>query len=177
MLKIVVFAALVSLTAPSLSVAQDQAKPAQRGRAGRADASLSPGEVMNVLDGYALIQAQETLQLSNEQYGQFVPRLKRVQETRRRNLQARRRLLQDLQRAAGPQAKTVDENAIRQHLKALREHDERAAAELQKAYEALDEMLDVRQQARFRLFEDRLELRKIDLLMRARQGAARRQIR
>jgi hypothetical protein len=38
---------------------------------------------------------------------------------------------------------------------------------------ALDEILDVRQQARFRLLEEQLERRKIDLLQRARQGAAR----
>jgi hypothetical protein len=31
----------------------------------------------------------------------------------------------------------------------------------------------VRQQARFRTFEEMLERRKLDLLMRARQGAAR----
>jgi hypothetical protein len=35
-------------------------------------------------------------------------------------------------------------------------------------------VLDVRQQARFRTFEEMLERRKLDLLMRARQGAARR---
>ena len=40
-------------------------------------------------------------------------------------------------------------------------------------YDALDEVLDARQQARFRIFEERLEARKLDLLMRARQGAAR----
>jgi hypothetical protein len=34
-------------------------------------------------------------------------------------------------------------------------------------------VLDVRQQARFRLFEEQIERRKVDLLMRARQGARR----
>jgi hypothetical protein len=36
----------------------------------------------------------------------------------------------------------------------------------------VDEVLDVRQQARFRMFEDMIERRKLDLLMRARQRAA-----
>jgi len=55
-----------------------------------------------------------------------------------------------------------------------RDQDDRSAAELRRAYDALDEVLDVRQQARFRTFEEMLERRKLDLLMRARQGAARR---
>ena len=33
----------------------------------------------------------------------------------------------------------------------------------------VDQVLDVRQQARFRLFEEQMERRKVDLLMRARQ--------
>ena len=40
---------------------------------------------------------------------------------------------------------------------------------MRKAYNALDEVLDIRQQARFRVFEEQIERRKIELLMRARQ--------
>ena len=85
-------------------------------------------------------------------------------------------MIQELRRLAGPPATApADEATLRQQLKALRDHDDRAADEMRKAYEGLDEVLDARQQARYRLFEERLELRKLDLLMRARQGAARRQ--
>jgi hypothetical protein len=56
-------------------------------------------------------------------------------------------------------------------LNGLREADERGAAELKRAYEAVDETLDVRQQARFRVFEERMEQQKLELLMRARQNA------
>ena len=56
-------------------------------------------------------------------------------------------------------------------LKALRDEDERGAAELRRRYEAVDETLDVRQQARFRIFEERMEQQKLELLMRARQNA------
>jgi hypothetical protein len=45
---------------------------------------------------------------------------------------------------------------------------------MRRAYESLDEVLDVRQQARFRIFEEMIERRKMDLLMRARQAAAAR---
>lgn len=143
-------------------------------RAGRAAALLSPGEVVGMLDAYAVVQAQQALQLNDGQYGQFVVRLKKLQETRRRNQQTRNQIVQALRQLAGPQATTpVDETAVREKLKALRDHDDVAAADMRRAYDVMDEVLDVRQQARFRIFEEQIERRKLDLLMRARQGAAR----
>ena len=161
-------------SAPALAGQQAQdAQPPARGRAGRAAADgLSPVEVVNMLDAYAMLQAQNALQLTDEQYGPFVTRLKRLHQTRRQAQQERHRLIQQLRRQAGPQANSADENAIRANLKALRELDERAAREERQAYDAVDELLDARQQARFRIFEETLERRKLDLLLRARQGAA-----
>ena len=49
----------------------------------------------------------------------------------------------------------------------------RAADQIRRAYDALDEVLDARQQARFRMFEEAIERRKLDLLVRARERAAR----
>src|SRR5215218_3507561 len=66
--------------------------------AGRAAGALSPGEVVAMLDAYALVQAQETLQLSDTQYAPFVARLKKLQETRRRNQQAHNQLVQELRK-------------------------------------------------------------------------------
>jgi hypothetical protein len=154
--------------------AEAQRQPA-RGRAAAEAPGLSPMEVVNMLDAYAIVQAQEALQLGDQQYGEFVARLKRVQQTRRRNLQQRAAILQELRRLSAPQVAQVDEAAIRERLQALARHDEQAAAEVRQAYEALDQVLDARQQARFRLLEEQLERRKIDLLQRARQGAAARE--
>ena len=178
MLKTFSIAVALTLAMTAQLPAQETAGANQRGRAARGDdpGNLNPADVINVLDGYAIVQAQEALQLTEAQYGPFVTRLKRLQETRRRNQQARHRMIQELRRLAGPQTTApADEATLRQQLKALRDHDDRAADEMRKAYEGLDEVLDARQQARYRLFEERLELRKLDLLMRARQGAARRQ--
>jgi hypothetical protein len=126
-----------------------------------------------MLDAYALVQAQETLQLNDAQYAPFVARLKKLQETRRRNQRAHNQIVQELRKLAGPQAAPpFHEAAIRDRLKALRELDDRGAVELRRAYEGLDEVLDVRQQARFRMFEEMIERRKLDLLLRARQRAA-----
>ncbi len=73
---------------------------------------------------------------------------------------------------AGPRAVVpADDDRHPAQLTALREHDERAAVELRQAYDALDEVLDTRQQARFRMFEEQIEQRKLDLLVRAREQA------
>jgi Spy/CpxP family protein refolding chaperone len=168
-----VLSATIALGASTESTRQTQEPTAPETRGGRAAGALSPGEVVAMLDAYALVQAQETLQLNDAQYAPFVARLKKLQETRRRNQQAHNQIVQELRRLAGPQAAPpFDEAAIRDRLKALRELDDRATVELRRAYEGLDEVLDVRQQARFRMFEEMIERRKLDLLLRARQRAA-----
>jgi hypothetical protein len=96
--------------------------------------------------------------------------MKTLQEVRRRNQQARQRILQDLGRLSADPGQKPDEGALRERLKALADHDERAAAELRQAYEALDGVLDLRQRARFRIFEERMERQKLELLMKARQA-------
>ena len=67
---------------------------------------------------------------------------------------------------------TVDDNAVKEKLRALREHNEQAAAALRRDGDAVDEVLDVRQQVRLRLLEERLERQKLDLLMLSRKRAA-----
>ncbi len=75
-----------------------------------------------------------------------------------------------LQRLTNPrQPGRGDEAQIKERLTALQELESRNAAEMRKAYNALDEVLEVRQQARFRVFEEQIERRKIELLTRARQ--------
>ncbi len=136
-----------------------------------AQGGLNPAQVARLLDAYVIVQAQESLKLSDGQYGQFVTRMKTLQEVRRRNQQARQRILQDLGRLSGdPSESAPDEGVLRERLKALADHDERAAAELRQAYEALDGVLDLRQRARFRIFEERMERQKFELLMKARQA-------
>ena len=179
-LLIVALTAGIGLSAPDGTVSQAEkaapdSRPKRAAAAERAAGELSPGEVVGMLDAYALVQAQDALQLNDSQYGTFVGRLKKLQETRRKNQQARNQIVQELRRLAGPQAATpVDEAGIRDQLKALHDLDERSTADMRRAYDSLDEVLDVRQQARFRIFEEMIERRKMDLLMRARQAAAAR---
>jgi hypothetical protein len=163
----VAFTLLVS--APAL--AQDPAPPPAAPEAqGTRPQGIRPAELAAMLDAWAIVQAQTALQLNDTQYGQFVTRLKRLQETRRRNGQMRNRLLQQIRALVAPGV-TPDDAAIREKLKALRDHDEQTDAALRRDSEALDEVLDARQQALYRLLDERLERQKLDLLMRARERA------
>jgi hypothetical protein len=157
--------------------AQPQGPPAERpappaGRAGSEGDALPGAALADMLDTYAIVRAQTELTIADDKYGTFAARLKKLQNVRRRNQRQRQQLVRELFRMAGPKAPVpADETAIRQQLAALRDHDERAAVELRQAYDALDEVLDTRQQARFRMFEEQIERRKLDLLVRARARA------
>jgi len=134
------------------------------------DQPITAAQVQRLFEAYTVIQARDALQLSDEQYGRFMTRMTALQETRRRHQQARQRIVNDLRKLTNPQTGSNDEAAIVERLKALKEEDAVAVAEVLKAYDGVDETLDPRQQARFRIFEDRMEQQKLELLMRARQG-------
>jgi hypothetical protein len=134
------------------------------------DQALAPGEVQKLFDGYAVIQAQEFLRLTDSQLAPFLPRFRALQETRRRREQERLRLVQELNRMTNARAGQVLEAGLRERLHALRDLETRAMNEVQQARDAIDETLDLRQQARFRVFEEQLERRKLELLMKARQA-------
>src|SRR3954464_11084671 len=145
---------LVVVAATTAAAQRPDAVPPSDG-ASRPAGQLSPAEIAGMLDSYAAVRAQEALSLDEARYPEFVARLRKLQEVRRRNQQGHNQMLQELRKLAGAQAEPpYDEAAIRDRLKALREHDERAAAELGRAYDAVDEILDTRQQARFRIFEE-----------------------
>lgn len=134
-------------------------------------AAISAPQIQRWFEAFTVLQAQEALELSETQYGRFVTRLKALQESRRKHHQARNQILADLRKLTHPKTGTNDETQLADRLKALRDVDDSGAADLKRAYEAVDETLDVRQQARFRIFEERMEQQKLELLMRARQNA------
>ena len=138
-----------------------------------ADAGVSPAEIQRMLDGYMLIQAQDVLQLTDEQFPRFLSRVRTWQETRRRTQGERQRMLQELRRMTSGRDDVVDANAVKDRLKALDDLETRASGEIQQHRGAIDQVLNPTQQARFRIFEETMEQRKIELLMRARQGRGR----
>jgi hypothetical protein len=158
---------------PPAGTARVRPEPRQgQGRSAQQADRLEIAELQRLFDAYMVMQAQEALQLDDAQFGQFLPKLKALQDTRRRNEQARNQLVGELGRLTAPSAATVDEAAVRERLRALQELESRSAAELRRAYDTIDQQLDVRRQARFRVFEQNMERRKLQLMLRARRGAA-----
>jgi hypothetical protein len=142
------------LLAGTMAWAQQEPAPRGAGRgAGANPPVLTPAELERWFDSYVLLQAQDTLQLSDAQFVRVLPPLKALQGAMGGLLKAN----------------PLDEAALRVQLKALRDLEIRSADEVRRACDALDEVLDIRQQARFRMFEEQVERRKIDLLMKARQ--------
>jgi len=150
---------------PAVALAEAGQNPPPQGGGplpGLDNGDMTPAEIQKLFDAYLVMEAQQALQLSDQQYPQF--------HTRRRTQQERNQLMGQLQRLTNPRLeKPVDESEIKARLTSLHELESRTAAEMRKAYNALDEVLDVRQQGRFRVFEEQIERRKIELLMRARQ--------
>lgn len=128
-----------------------------------------PGEVNRLFDAYAVMQAQEMLQLDDAKFGSFVTRLRALQGARRRGLRQRGQIIQDIQRLLRQPDGAADDAALKERLDTLARQDAASADEIRRASDAVDELLDVRQRARFRVFEHQLELKKLDLLARVRQ--------
>jgi hypothetical protein len=174
----VILVALMCIALPAAAQDGQRSRPGQDTPASADDAALSTKDsiaLANALDQYALVQAQRTLELSEPQYAQFVPLLRELQQLKRKNFQARNRLLQELRRQVrgrGGQPE-ADDATLTATLQKLRENEERASSELKAAYDALDAVMTPRQRARFRLFEEQVEARKLELLMNARARAAR----
>jgi Spy/CpxP family protein refolding chaperone len=120
------------------------------------------------IDALALVQAQKELNLTDEQQPTFAAKLTRLQNVRRRQTNERRRIFMELRPLLDSQP--AKEDAITERLNALKEVNRRSAEEIVKAYDELDALLTPWQRARFRLFEERLERTKVDLLARLNAG-------
>jgi hypothetical protein len=139
------------------------------GAAGSLDeATVTPAEIRRMFDSYALMQAQDQLKITDEQFPKFLTRFKALQDLRRRTLQERNRLLQDLRKLSNDPE--PDEAQLKDRVKALQDLEDRSQVDVRKGYEAIDQILDVRQQARFRVFEEQMEQRMLQLITRARQA-------
>jgi Spy/CpxP family protein refolding chaperone len=143
-------------------------RPAQRQGAGAPEPGVSPAEIQRMFDSYALMQAQDQLQISDDQFPQFLTRFKALQDIRRQALQQRSRRIMELRRLLN--APQLDEAAVGEQMKGLEELEARSQADVKKAYEAIDQILNVRQRAKFRVFEELMERRKLELVTRARQA-------
>ena len=138
------------------------------------EAGVSPAEIQRMFDSYALMQAQDQLKITDDQFPQFLSRFKTLQDTRRRALNERARRVQQLRQMLNlPQP--PDEAQVKDALKALQDADAAADADVKKAYDAVDQVLNTVQRAKFRVFEENMERRKLELVTRARQANRKQQ--
>jgi hypothetical protein len=160
--------ALIGVLAPAgLGLAAPGGRQAARPNAvPPEDAAVSPVEIQRMFDAYALVQAQEQLKISDEKFSQFLTRYRALQDVRRKTLQERNRLLNETRKLLNTDQ---PDEAIAERVKLMQELEVRSAADVKKSYDAIDQMLDVRQQAKFRVFEENMERRKLELVTRARQ--------
>ena len=163
-------AGVLLLASPAFARLQQAAQPAAQ----TSDVA-NPAEVQRLFDGYALVQAQQFLQLNDDQYAKFLPRFMALQKARREAVQQRNRVLNEIRLMTRPDGGTGTDDQIKAAMKQLQDADERGDAETKKALDGVDQTLDVRQQARFRVFEENMERRKLELvsIARANRGNAR----
>ena len=91
MLEVLGVLALSVVCATPMLAAQGRRVP-PAGAAGAGEAAVSPAEIQRMLDGYMLIQAQDVLQLTDEQFSAILARVRTWQETRRRTQGERLRM-------------------------------------------------------------------------------------
>src|SRR5262245_24119249 len=165
-LVVVLAAAGVLALGPRAVAAQGRARPnVPPAAAGDDVPGVTPGEIQRMFDAYALLQAQEQLKIGDEQFTKFLTRFKDLQQVRRQTLNERGRIINALRRTLNQGA---GEDELKARLTELQELETRAAADIRKAYDAINQVLDVQQQAKFRVFEELMERRKLELVMRAR---------
>jgi len=126
---------------------------------------MNAQQVQELLDTFAVMQAEQALQLSEEQYPNFVAQLRKLQITRRRFQQERQRLLRELNGLA-QRGDAAREEMLLAKLRELDDLGQRTVEQMRERYADLDRVLTPIQRARFRFFEDQLERRKIELLMK-----------
>src|SRR5262245_35456854 len=93
-MKWLVIVGLVTAGAASLSA---QVRPLRGGPAAQ-EAGITPAEIQRMFDAYALLQAQDQLNIGDDQYSQFLARFKALQDVRRKALQERTRIVNELRR-------------------------------------------------------------------------------
>jgi hypothetical protein len=133
---------------------------------------MTAPEVERMFDTYIVMQAQAALQLGDSEFLRFGQRLQQLQNVSRQHQNQRRKLLNELNEMTKPQpAAPADDATLAARTKALDDLELQEAQERQKALVGVDEVLTVRQRARFRIFMDNMERRKLELIALAREQA------
>ncbi|HEX4346931.1 MAG TPA: hypothetical protein VHZ73_05125 [Vicinamibacterales bacterium] len=170
----VCLSALLASSTPALAArrqAARQAPAAAPAPDGQNLPQVTPALLQQQLDSWELVQAQQQLKITDDQFAEFLRRFKNLLDIRRKWQNERQRHVNQLRMLTN--APTFDEAAVTDGIKAIKDLDARVAADEAKAYDLIDQVLDIRQRARFRVFEENMERQKLDLITTARRQAGR----
>lgn len=131
---------------------------------------LTVPELERYFDSYEIFEAQRALQLDDQQFLVVGQRLQQIQRVRRRHQNQRRMLLAELREALASGLIDRDEAAVTDRLARLNALGVAQAQEVRRAHQGLEAILTVRQRVQFRLFQERFERRRLELLAAARRG-------
>jgi Spy/CpxP family protein refolding chaperone len=120
-----------------------------------------------MVDAYIVSNLQESLSLTDEQFVKTLPLVKRLLSDRRELAEARRQALRELRQML--QSGSATEARVADRLREVKglENDEREKTK--RDLDALDGVLTVVQQAKFRVMEVEIEQKIRELLNQARQ--------
>ena len=187
MRRILAIALTAGLTVPAVAAQgpgpRQQAAPAQtptqaptqeppagrrlgEGRRGDTPGGLRPDEVQQIVDGWEIATAEKMLELTDQQYVPFLQQLRRLQNGRRQQLMQRQRMLMMLRQTLNQQP-ALEDGAVDARVKQFDDQERRLQQELQSLHAAIDGVLTPRQRARFRVLQEQMERRKLEVLSRA----------
>ena len=138
-----------------------------RGRRQAAGPRPDPAKLataQDALDGIEIATADKFLEVPSERYGDFIQRLRELQLVRRRRQIARLQLLNAIRRQVNQQP--TDDARLDATIGQFDDFDRQTVEDVRAAYGKIDEILTLRQRARFRIFEEQMEQRKLEILTR-----------
>jgi Spy/CpxP family protein refolding chaperone len=149
-----------------------------RGEAGQGAAqpprdpgALTAADVEREFDNFALGQAQRQLNLTEAQFFRFARAYRALQNVKRQAQRERRVLMAELGALIREPGPVQNPDAVLAKIKAIDDLGVQAATRIQRALAAVDGVLNVRQRARFRQFDQQMERRKLELLGLAQANA------
>ena len=123
-------------------------------------------EAFRMVDAYVVSHLQESLGLSDEQFGKAVPLVSKLQRERREYLMGRVRLMREMRRLLREGGSV--EPQVLERLEEYKKLEAEGPERIRRNLEALDAMLTPLQQSKYRVLEADVEQRMRALASRAR---------
>jgi len=172
-MRIVVAAGLLGLGA--VSARAQEPRPERHGgeRKGerREERRERREEMFKMVDAYVAMHVEEELDLTDEQFARVLPLIRRLHADRRSFAERRFHVVGQIRDRLASGSAT--EAQLTRLVKEARTIEEDEPATLRKDREAIDQVLTVVQQAKYRVLEMQIERRIRELIHRGRDGARR----